>query len=80
MTDRSSGSPEPEWAAFLAIDWADKKHAWSLYVPDAPKREHGEIAHSPEEIHIWISQLTTRSQVGRLRSAWNSRVAPCCLP
>src|SRR5690348_8642096 len=28
MTDRSSGSPEPEWAAFLAIDWADKKHSW----------------------------------------------------
>jgi len=60
MTDRSLGSPEPEWAAFVAIDWADKKHAWSLYVAGAPKREHGEIEHSPEAIHIWISQLTTR--------------------
>ena len=60
MTDRSLGSPEPEWAAFVAIDWADKKHAWSLYVAGAPKREHGEIEHSPEAIHVWISQLTTR--------------------
>ena len=29
-------------------------------VAGAPKREHGEIEHSPEAIHIWISQLTTR--------------------
>jgi transposase len=60
MTVRTSASPEPEWAAFLAIDWADKKHAWSLYVPGASKREHGEIAHSPEAIHVWISELTAR--------------------
>jgi len=60
MSDQSSASPEPEWAAFLAIDWADKKHAWSLYVPGVPRREHGEIEHSPEAIHIWITQLTTR--------------------
>jgi len=60
MSDQYSASPEPEWAAFLAIDWADKKHAWSLYVPGVPRREHGEIEHSPEAIHIWITQLTTR--------------------
>jgi transposase len=60
MTDQSSAIPEPEWAAFIAIDWADKKHAWSLQVPGAPRREHGEIEHSPEAIHIWITQLTTR--------------------
>src|SRR3954471_4574342 len=60
MTDQSSAIPEPEWGAFLAIDWADKKHAWSLCVPGAPRREHGEIEHSPEAIHIWITELTTR--------------------
>ena len=60
MTDQSSAIPEPEWAAFIAIDWADKKHAWSLQVPGAPRREHGEIEHSPEAIHLWITQLTTR--------------------
>jgi hypothetical protein len=62
MTDQYS--VEPEWAAFLAIDWADKQHACSLHVPGAPKREHGDIEHCPEAIHIWINQLTTRF-VGR---------------
>lgn len=56
----SSASLEPEWAAFLAIDWADQKHVWSLYVPGDQKRERGEIEHSPETIHLWIGQLTAR--------------------
>jgi len=60
MADQSSAIPEPEWGAFLGIDWADNKHAWSLCVPGAPRREHGEIEHSPEAIHIWITELTTR--------------------
>lgn len=51
---------EPEWAAFLALDWGDQKHAWSLYVPGAQKPEHGELIHSPEAIHAWVSQLTAR--------------------
>jgi hypothetical protein len=60
MTHNCLALAEPEWAAFLAIDWADRKHTWSLCVPGAPKREHGEIEHSPEAIHVWITQLTTR--------------------
>jgi hypothetical protein len=53
-------APEPEWAALIAIDWADRKHAWSLSIPGTQKRERGEIEHSPEAIDVWISQLTTR--------------------
>lgn len=56
----SSFIPEPEWAAFLAIDWADQKHVWSFEVPGDKKREQGECRHTPEEIHVWISQLITR--------------------
>jgi transposase len=55
-----SFTSEPEWAALIAIDWADQKHIWSLYVPGAQKREHGECAHSPEVIDVWIHQLTAR--------------------
>lgn len=29
-------------------------------MPGAPKRERGEIEHSPEAIHAWITQLSTR--------------------
>jgi transposase len=51
---------EPEWAAFLAIDWADQKHAWSLEVPGAGKRERGECAASPEAVEAWIGELSAR--------------------
>ena len=51
---------EPEWAAFLAIDWADQKHAWSLAVPGAAKRERGECGAAPEAVEAWIGQLTVR--------------------
>ena len=56
----SSFVPEPEWAAFVAMDWADQKHVWSLYIPGTQQREQGECVHSPEAIHAWISQLTAR--------------------
>jgi transposase len=52
--------PEPEWAAFLAIDWADEKHAWSLYVRGAGQRERGECGAAPEAVEAWIGQLTAR--------------------
>ncbi|HEY6990831.1 MAG TPA: transposase [Bryobacteraceae bacterium] len=51
---------EPEWAAFLAIDWADQKHAWSLEVPGAAKRERSECAASPEAMDARIGQLSAR--------------------
>ncbi len=35
---------EPRFAAFVALDWGDKKHAWSLQASDAKKVERGELA------------------------------------
>ena len=29
----SGNQPEVQYAAFLAIDWADQKHVWSLQCP-----------------------------------------------
>ena len=29
-------------------------------MPGAPKREHGELTHSPEAMHAWVTQLTAR--------------------
>ena len=59
MADSSFPS-EPEWAAFLAIDWADQKHAWSLSIPGVSKRERGECAASPEAVEAWIGALGAR--------------------
>jgi transposase len=51
---------EPDWAAFIAIDWADQKHDWAMEVPGQNKRERGKMAHTPEAIDDWVSQLRER--------------------
>lgn len=60
MDKSLTSNSEPEWAAFLAIDWADQKHVWTLSLPGMQRRERGEIEHSPETIHAWITQLSAR--------------------
>lgn len=51
---------EPDWAAFIAIDWADQKHDWAMEVPGQSKRERGQMAHTPEAIETWVMQLRER--------------------
>jgi len=51
---------EPDWAAFIAIDWADQKHDWAMEVPGQSKRERGQMAHTPEAIDTWVTQLRQR--------------------
>ena len=54
------GNDEPRFAAFVAIDWGDKKHAWSLQPADSDRRERGEIEHSPEAVAAWAAMLSAR--------------------
>jgi transposase len=56
---------EPEYAAFLAIDWADQKHAWSLQEANSAGRQRGEVEHTPEAIEAWVVQMNQRF-AGRL--------------
>ena len=35
MTQPIAIEKEPEFAAFVAIDWADREHAWSMEVGPA---------------------------------------------
>jgi transposase len=51
---------EPDWAAFIAIDWADQKHDWAMQVAGKNKREHGQVAHTPEAIQTWVAELGKR--------------------
>jgi transposase len=51
---------EPDFAAFVAIDWADREHAWALQVAGSTLRETGKLAHTPEAIQTWAMQLATR--------------------
>ena len=51
---------QTEFAAFLAIDWADRKHAWALQKPGSSERETGTIVHPPEAVEVWAAELRLR--------------------
>lgn len=51
---------EPRFAAYVAIDWGDKKHVWSLQPAESNRRERGEIEHSPEAVAAWAAMLSAR--------------------
>src|ERR1700730_12363175 len=53
-------SDEPRFAAYVAIDWGDSKHVWSLQSADSDRRERGEIEHSPETVAAWAATLSAR--------------------
>lgn len=54
------GNHEPRFAAYVAIDWGDSKHVWSMQPADSDRRERGEIEHSPEAVTAWAAMLSAR--------------------
>lgn len=57
---QTDAAAEPQFAAFVGIDWADQKHAWSLQAAGSHQRESGEMKHSPEAVEAWVSMLSAR--------------------
>jgi transposase len=61
MTNVTPGpGAEPEWAAFVAIDWGDRKNFWKLAVAGSEQREKGEMGSEPEEVDAWATGLAVR--------------------
>lgn len=61
MTKEEKQPPkEPAWAAYVAIDWADRKHVWQMHVAEDGSPERGELEQTPEAIEMWASQLAIR--------------------
>lgn len=56
----TTAAPEPEWAAFVAIDWADQKHYWRLASAGSQKQEEGELDNTPEAVASWAADLNVR--------------------
>ena len=56
MSKLESVRREPQFAAFVGIDWADQKHAWCLQAADSQKRESGELEHTPEAVEMWVGE------------------------
>jgi transposase len=59
MTDPNERS-EPDFAAFIGIDWADQRHAWALQTTTQKAMEHGDLDHAPEAIDAWATELGRR--------------------
>ena len=51
---------EPEWGAFVAIDWADEKHCWKLKPADSEQCERSELKNTPEALDVWAAELRKR--------------------
>jgi len=60
MSEAESVKQEPQFAAFIGIDWADKKHVWCLQSVGSEKRESAELEHTPEAVEAWVGQLCQR--------------------
>src|SRR4030095_9711946 len=60
--ERSHMKPQVSeaFAAFLGLDWADAKHAFSLKAAGTVQREFLSLEHSPETVHTWVQTLRTR--------------------
>ena len=69
-------SEEPQFAAFLGIDWADQEHVWCLQACDSEKREMGRVRNRSEEMETWIGQLCQRlsSVVGKIEFSMMNNV------
>ena len=69
MTESRSAHPEPEFVAFVGIDWADQKHAWCLQRAGATQRENEELEHTPVMVEAWVNQLSQRFGPGPIAVA-----------
>lgn len=49
-----------EFAALVAIDWADQKHRWALQAADTQRVEGGELENTPEAVEQWAAELAQR--------------------
>ncbi len=62
MNAMNNEDPVEQYAAFIGIDWADQKHAYSLQVGGQRKTETGTLEQKPEAIGPWVAKLRERFQ------------------
>jgi transposase len=60
IPDPTGVASQPEFAAFVGIDWANQKHVWRLQAAGSEKREAGELDQTPEAIESWVAELCQR--------------------
>jgi transposase len=51
-----------QWAAYAAIDWADRKNSWIVLAAGSDTPQQGEIENTPEAVDNWATELHHRFQ------------------
>ena len=51
---------EPEFAAMVAFDWGNDKHAWVTQDVESGTRERGELEARPEHVDAWMTAYLAR--------------------
>jgi transposase len=51
---------QPEYAAWIAIDWADEQHAFAIQAVGQAKKETGTLEQKPEVLGAWVAKLRER--------------------
>ena len=60
MNSLNNDNTPHNYAAFIAIDWADQQHTFSLKVAGQSKKETGTLEQKPEIIGPWVANLRER--------------------
>ncbi len=60
LKQNTEPDPAPDFAAFLALDWADEKHAFRLQAVGQSKIETGTLEQKPEVLGPWLAKLRER--------------------
>jgi transposase len=60
MNQTNDTNPLDPFAAFVAVDWADEKHAFSLQAAGQKQKESGTLEQKPELIGVWVAHLRER--------------------
>jgi transposase len=60
MNNTNDPSPLEQFAAFVAVDWADEKHAFSLQAAGQRQKQSGILEQKPELIGAWVAGLRER--------------------
>src|SRR6266481_2650542 len=60
MNRSNNDQTQNNYAAFIAIDWADQKHVFSLEVAGQTTKETGTLEQKPEVIGPWVAKLRER--------------------
>ena len=59
MSKPKQPATEAEFVAHIGIDWADRKHFWTMRTADG-KLQRGELNNTPEALEIWSAELAQR--------------------